>query len=119
MMLFEVADWSAPAALTELSVHFSSEITFGYDKLPSTLIIRGGGWPGERNAFRKKRLAAPASRSGLSRKVDCSACGIHRAGTDRPICPPAEYRCRQLATNHSSSGVPRGSGGSVRERTAG
>src|SRR4051794_37045739 len=47
---------------------FSSEITFGYDGFPSTLITLGLGWPGEHNAFRKKRLAASASRLADRRK---------------------------------------------------
>jgi hypothetical protein len=43
-------------------------MTFGYDGFPSTLITLGRGWPGERNAFWKKRFAAAASRLALRRK---------------------------------------------------
>ena len=44
-------------------------MTFGYDGFPSTLITRGRGWPTDRNAFWKKRLAAAASRLVDKRKL--------------------------------------------------
>ena len=47
---------------------FSSATTLGDEGLPSTWITLGRGWPGERKAFWKKRLAAAASRWAESRK---------------------------------------------------
>jgi hypothetical protein len=47
---------------------FNSETAFGYDGFLSTLMTLGPGWPGERDAFCRKRLAAAASRLALRRK---------------------------------------------------